>query len=125
MLKPLKPKEVTLAEAVKEFNRRAREDATGKTQPALTEDEVVAAIRGWDREEEPVTDDIYKAYQAIADTRKLPAGAALEFITRCWGRNDPYEFDVWWINLEIMTGPDTGYGFRIRHQMLRSRPAGQ
>jgi len=117
-------KEVTLAEAVKGFNRRAQEDATGKTQPPLTEDEVVAAIRGWDREEEPVTDDIYTAYQAIADTRKLPARAALYFITRCWGLNDPYEFDVWWINLEIWTGPDMGYAFRIRHQMLRSRPAG-
>jgi hypothetical protein len=123
MLKP--PLLVTLAEAVKGFNRRAQKNATGKTQPALTEDEVVAAIRGWDREEEPepVTDGIYKAYQAIADTRKLPEGATLEFITRWTGFND-HEFDVWWINLEIKR-PDTGYGFRVRHQMLRCRPVGQ
>ena len=117
-----KPKEVTLAEAVKRFNRRAQKDAAGKTQPPLTEDEVVAAIRWWDREEEPVTDDVYQAYQAIAATRKLPASAALYFITRCTGPNGD-EVDVWWINLEI-TGPDTGYGFRVRHQMLRYRPAG-
>jgi hypothetical protein len=114
---------LTLAEAVKGFNRRAQEDATGKTQPPLTEDEVVAAIRWWDREEEPVTDDVYQAYQAIADTRKLPAGAALYFITRCSDPNS-HEVEVWWINLEIVT-PDTGYGFRVRHQMLRYRPAGQ
>ena len=82
-------KEVTLPEAVKGFNRRAQEDATGKTQPPLTEDEVVAAIRGWDREEEPVTDDVYQAYQAIAETRKLPEGATLNFITRCWGGSTP------------------------------------
>src|SRR5262249_53691656 len=114
-------KEVTLADAVKEFNRRAQDDATGKTQPALTEDEVIAAIRRWDREEEPVTDDIWKAYQAIADTKNLPEGATFEFITKCLGLNN-HEFDVWWINLEINTGPDTGYGFRVRHQMLRCRP---
>jgi len=116
-------KEVTLAEAVKGFNRRAQENATGKTQPPLTEDEVVAAIRAWDREEEPATDEIYKAYQAIADTRKLPAGATFEFITK-WSVFNGHEFGVWWINLEI-TGPDTGYGFRVRHQMLRCRPVGQ
>jgi hypothetical protein len=118
-----KPMEVTLADAVKEFNRRAQDDATGKTQPALTEDEVVAAIRLWDREEEPVTDDIYKAYQAIADTKKLPEGATLYFITKCLNPPRGHEFDVWWINLEIETGG--GYAFRVRHQMLRSRPVGQ
>src|SRR4051794_7511422 len=99
---------LTLAEAVKEFNRRAQEDATGKTQPPLTEDEVVAAIRAWDREQEPATDEIYKAYQAIADTKNLPGGATFEFITKCLGLNN-HEFDVWWINLEIETEPDTGY----------------
>jgi hypothetical protein len=127
MLNPIagdeEPKEATLAEAVKEFNRRAQVDAIGKTQPPLTEDEVVAAIRWWDREEEPVTDDVYQAYQAIADSGKLPAGAALYFITKCSGPNGD-EVDVWWINLEVWTAPDTGYGFRVRNQMLRYRPAG-
>ena len=71
-----------LADAVQEFNQRAQKDATGKDQPALTEDEVVAAIRGWIRERVPATDEVYKVYQTIADTKKLPEGATLEFTTK-------------------------------------------
>src|SRR6516165_6186366 len=62
----------TLADAVEEFNQRAQQDATGKDQPALTVDEVVAAIRGWIRERVPATDEVYNVYQTIADTQKLP-----------------------------------------------------
>ena len=36
---------VSLREAVDEFNRAAKEDPIGKTQPALTIEEVLAAIR--------------------------------------------------------------------------------
>jgi hypothetical protein len=116
----------TLAEAVKEFNQRAQKDAIGKDQPALTEDEVIAAIRGWIRKEgPPATDEVYKIYQTIADTRKLPEGAELSFIKR-WLRKQ-YSFDVWWVDLEIRTGPNTGYTFRIRDRKLRCEPvpAGQ
>jgi hypothetical protein len=110
-----------LAEAVKEFNERAQKDATGKDQPALTEDEVVAAIRGWIRERVPATDEVYKVYQTIADTKKPPEGAILTFTTRWSGFNN-HEFDVWWIDLSIKTGADTGYTFRVRDQKLRCRP---
>jgi hypothetical protein len=116
-----KGKASMLADAVKEFNQRARQDATGKDQPALTEDEVIAAIRGWIRERSPATDEVYKVYQTIADTRKLPEGAALRFTTKWSGFNN-HEFDVWWIDLEIKTGADTVYVFRIRDQKLRCRP---
>src|SRR5262245_61220186 len=118
------PKVVTLAEAVKEFNRRAQDNATGKTQPPLTEDEAVAAIRGWIREQVPATDEVYKAYQTIADTKKLPEGATLTFTTR-WSGFNGYEFDVWWVDLNIRTGADTGYTFRLRDQKLRCRPLKQ
>jgi len=117
-----KPKEVTLAEAVKDLNRRAQNDATGKTQPALTEDEVVAAIRGWVREQvPPAPDTMYDAYQAIADARKLPEGARLDFTTGWVGFNK-HDFDVWWVDLSITTGPQASYTFRIRDQKLRCRP---
>jgi hypothetical protein len=116
-----KGKTSTLADAVKEFNQRAQKDATGKDQPALTEDEVVAAIRGWIREKVPATDEVYKVYQTIADTKKLPEGAALRFTTKWSGFNN-HEFDVWWVDLDIKTGPKTGYTFRIRDQKLRCRP---
>ena len=113
----------TLADAVKEFNQRAQKDATGKDQPALSEDEMVAAIRGWIREGDTTTDEVYKVYQTIADTKRLPAGAKLTFTTR-WSGFNKHEFDVWWVDLSIKTGEDTGYTFRIRDQKLRCRPLG-
>jgi hypothetical protein len=113
-------KESTLAYAVKEFNQQAQADATGKDQPALTTDEAVAAIRGWIRERVLATDEVYKVYQTIADTGRLPQGATLSFCTSWTGFNN-HEFDVWWIDLNIKTGPDKGYTFRIRDQMLRCR----
>jgi hypothetical protein len=69
-----KAKVLTLADAVKDFNQRAQRDAIGKDQPALTEDEVVAAIRGWVRKEVPAPDAVYQTYQTIADTKMLPEG---------------------------------------------------
>jgi len=114
----------TLADAVEEFNQRAQQDATGKDQPALTVDEVVAAIRGWIRERVPATDEVYRVYQTIADTKKLPDGATLTFTTKWSGFNN-HEFDVWWIDLTIKTGANTGYTFRIRDQKLRCRPLAQ
>ena len=119
-----KPKAITLAEAVKEFNQRAQNAATGKTQPPLTEDEAVAAIRGWIRERVPATDDVYQVYQTIADTRMLPEGATLRFTTG-WSGFNGHDFDVWWVDLNIKTGPNTGYTFRLRDQKLRCRPLKQ
>jgi uncharacterized protein (TIGR03067 family) len=107
----------TLLDAVKEFNQRAR---WNETEPALTEDEVVAAIRGWNREQHPATDKVYKTYQTIADTKKLPAEATLTYTTKCTGNR--LEFDVWWVDLNIKTGVDSGYTFRIRDRKLRCRP---
>src|SRR5688500_8207225 len=93
-----KGKVATLADAVEEFNQRAQKDATGKDQPALSEDEMVAAIRGWIRERVTATDEVYKAYQTIADTKRLPEESKLTFTTRWSGFNN-HEFDVWWIDL--------------------------
>jgi hypothetical protein len=114
-------KAATRADVVKEFNQRAQQNATGKDQPDLTEDEVVAAIRGWIREKVPATDEVYKVYQGVADTKTLPAGAKLTFTTRLTGLNK-HDFDVWWVDLSVMTGANTGYTFRLRDRMLRCRP---
>jgi hypothetical protein len=116
-----KVKPVTLADAVKSFNQMAKKNAIGKDQPALTGDEVVAAIRGWVREQVPATDEVYKVYQTIADTKELPEGARLRFTTKWIGFNN-HEFDVWWIDLDVKTGAKTMYTFRIRDQKLRCRP---
>lgn len=111
----------SLASAVEQFNREAQSDTIGKRQPALTEAEIVAAIRGWIREQIPVSDEIYLTYQKIAETKQLPKDATLSFTTR-WTGYRAYDFNVWWVDLEVMTGPNSGYGFRIRDQKISSEP---
>ena len=105
-----------------DFNRKAAEDAIGKSEPKLTEDEVVAAIRAWIiRKKEDVDDDTVAIYKKIAETRTLPKGAELVFTTG-WV-TDELNFKVWWINLEIATGENRGYGLRIRERMIDCGPS--
>jgi hypothetical protein len=111
----------TLADTVAAFNTEAARDAIGRHEPPLTEDEVVAALRGWIRKRHPVSDDVYKLFQAIAETRQLPEGAELTFTTAWSGYNDLH-FDVWWVDLSLSTGQGTGYTYRIRDRKIRSRP---
>lgn len=113
-----------LAAAVQEFNQRALTDTTGKDQPPLTGDEVVAAIRGWDRKQVPAIDETYQIYQTIADTKQLPVDATLSFTTEWSGFNE-FEFEVWWVDLNVARDQGVGYTFRIRDQKLRSWPKGQ
>jgi hypothetical protein len=110
-----------LADAVADFNLRAAKSETGKLQPALTQEEVIAAIRGWMRDRTPVADATYQEFQTIAATGALPAGARLHFTTRWTGYNG-YDFDVWWVDLTIKTGENKIYTFRIRDQKIASRP---
>src|SRR5688500_5611643 len=72
--------ETPLKAAVENFNQKARMNLIGKTQPPLTEDEVVAAIRGWIPKHTPgVTDEVFDLFQEIAESRELPDGAELSF----------------------------------------------
>ncbi len=113
----------SLADAVKDFNARAAKDKTGKDQPPLTVAEVVAAIRGWIRDQTPsATDDVYRAFQKVAMTKQLSEGARLSYCTGWLGYNG-YDFDVWWVDLTLPTGARTAYTFRIRARMINSRPA--
>ena len=111
--------------AVQDFNHKASTDSIGKTQPPLTEDEVVAAIRGWIPEHTPgVTDDVSERFQEIAETGTLPDGAELSFTTG-WTGYRGFKFQVWWVDLSIKLDPEkTGvyrYTFRIRDQKISSR----
>lgn len=117
---PAAVKRLLLEEAVDKFNQKSQETKIGKDQPPLTVDEVIAAIRAWDRKKIPASDKVYEAYQKIAESRVLPDKAEFDFMTGF--TNDRFEFDVWWVNLSISTGPKSGYGFRIREQILSSRP---
>jgi RNA polymerase sigma factor (sigma-70 family) len=111
--------ESPLAKAVREFNQKAKGDPIGEKQSPLTEAEVIAAIRCWDRERDPVSDSTYRAYQKIADTGELPPGAELSFITYCGTHYDSKECecDVWWVDLQLPRST-----FRIRDQKIAFRP---
>jgi hypothetical protein len=111
-----------LSEAIADFNARAAKNEVGKVQPPLSEAEVIAAIRGWDRTRIPVADETYSAFQDIAETGLLPPGAHLRFLTR-WTGFKHYDFDVWWADLVITTGERKTYTYRIRDQKIASRPS--
>jgi len=122
------PAEVSLARAVRDFNRRAALDSTGRRQPPLRVEEVVAAIRCWDREEQPVSDSLFKVFLTIANTRRLPKGSYIFFIPGVVAING-YDVDAWWIDLRL--GLDQYptdmadmpvIGRRIRTIYITSRP---
>jgi hypothetical protein len=114
--------ERSLREAVAAFNVAAQLDPVGKGQPPLTDEEVIAAIRGWIREKVKASDEVHAAYQKIAETGRLPKEAELDFTTG-WIGFRGYDFDVWWIDLTLRNGEGTGYTYRIRDQKLRCRPS--
>jgi len=91
----------------------------------LTEDEVVAAVSGWDRKKRKVDDKTYRIFQKIADSRVLPPRASLDFDFNWYhlDERDEHEFLVWRIDLDVMTSETTGYTFRIRDDRLDHRPA--
>jgi hypothetical protein len=80
------------------------------------------AIRGWDREKHKVDDQMYRVDQRIADSRLLPTGASLRSCVQRQLEGN-YERQEWWIDLIVMTGEGSGYGFRIREQELLHRLA--
>lgn len=110
-----------LVDAIADLNSKTAKEAIGNLQPPLTEAEVVAAIRGWVRRARPpATDETYLAFQNVATTGLLPDGARLDYTTS-WSYNG-YDFDVWWLDLTLMTGEKTFYTFRIRERLIASRP---
>jgi hypothetical protein len=119
---------IPLATAVERFNARAKLDPVGKTEPPLTVDEAVAAIRGWIRKHHPVSDEYYQAFQKIAETLALPAGSRLDFTTS-WKNYNGYDFVVWWVDLTVIdpsAGSDSttagSYTYRIRDRKISCRP---
>ena len=105
-----------LEAAVSAFNTRAGLDPIGKHEPPLSGDEVVAAIQR--RVPTLGAGPRVKAiYSRIARTRRLPRGASLSSNTTYAtgnGLGKTEQFTVWWVNLDVMTGPQIGYSLRIR-----------
>jgi hypothetical protein len=94
------PKDVALSRAVADFNKRTQLDEVGKSQPLLRVDEVLAAIRGWSRQEEPIDDVAFDEFQEIAAKGIMPKGSYLDFGKGADGRNG-YNTDAWSIYLFI------------------------
>ena len=123
------PKEdIAIADAVQQFNERASDDPIGKTQPPLTKEELIAAIRGWMVEEHPHSDIFLKRLQGIAETGMIPKGCYLDFIPGWHGYNG-YDYKVWWIDLFVCADKpgekvrgSRGYNYRLRAQMISSEP---
>ena len=113
---------VPLVDAVKAFNNKAMNNRIGRAEPALTEDEVIASIRGIIRNQNPLmSDDVYNALQKIVVTGMIPAKAKLSFTTG-WSGYNGYAFTVWWVDLSIMTGDRASYNYRLRDRKINSRP---
>ena len=116
----------TLAGAIETFNARAATDAIGKTQPPLTEDEVIAAIRWVNavRAEPGVTEAEYAALLQVAQTRRLSPGAELEVLTGFEPDNKTV-FTAWSVRLRMPHGENGGtYAFPLRERMIGSRLIG-
>ena len=87
---------MSLAEAIRVFNARAAENPIGKSQPPLTEEEVIAAIR-WsllEIDKLAVSDKTIQTLRRTIDSRELPRGFELEVLTD-FEPNDRMEVTMW------------------------------
>ena len=114
---------VPLAAAIRELNDAHQRDPVGKDQPPLTEEEVVAAIRWWKhrRNEAPVTNAEFEAFQQIADARALPPGFTFEVLPN-FEPGDGYEYVIWSVRIVMQRTAKPGwtFAFDIRERFVSS-----
>jgi hypothetical protein len=118
-------KSVSLAASVSTFNRRAADDPIGKSQPVLTEDAVIAAIR-WamlDRNTLLVNDETFRTLKDIIANHTLPTGFDLEYLTG-FEPNDEVAFEKWSVRLRIPASPYGTTCIMIQETMIGSRVIG-
>ena len=107
--------------AIETFNQQATEDPIGAQQPPLTHEEVVAAIRFWDRDDHPeVSDAMVARFKHIAVSNRMPASAAFETIT-AFDPGGDFVFDTWSVRIRIKRPNGSSYAFVIRERVLASR----
>jgi len=122
------PVNFPVQQAVDEFNARAKNDSIGNRQPLLTSYELLAALRGYDRDMNPVSDSIFDKFQNIARSGIVPKGAFLRYLRGLRAING-YDVDAWWIELQIeldkypndLAGVPQ-YIYRIRTTYISSKP---
>jgi hypothetical protein len=97
------PHSIPLGLAIADFNRRAHADRVGAGEPALTENEIVAAVRAWiggAAEPTRLPAQVAQELRMIAAQRTMPKGSYLRFIPGLVAE-DGYDVDVWWIDLQL------------------------
>ena len=116
------PGTTSLAEAIRVFNARAKDDRIGRNQPPLTQDEVIAAIR-WsllEPDKLAVSDKTLEALKKITVSRELPGGFELEVLTS-FQPNNEMEVTKWSVRLQIPAQPQGTTCVDIREVPISSR----
>lgn len=121
------PRDIPISDAIADFNTRAHADPVGASQPPLTSDEVVAAIRAWS--DPPRMPASAKAvFQAIAQKAIMPRASYIRLIPGLIALHG-FDIDVWWIDVQVELDKYPTdlkdvpqYAYRIRTAFLRSRP---
>ncbi|MDA1049938.1 MAG: TIGR03067 domain-containing protein [Planctomycetota bacterium] len=111
---------ISLADVVRNFNAENKQLGRGLDQPALTEDEVLTAIKqsDWKRDAPDLNEREVATFKEVAESGRLPKGSYL------WVRTtDQHETflvrNYWLIELYLPAiGHDGLVGFTIRHTKL-------
>lgn len=108
---------ITLSDAVREFNKQHGNHPVGKTQPPLTEDEVIASIRWALRERVSLSEaDLHELKKIVAD-RRLTKGWQFEVMTD-FELIDGQHLRAWSIRLSLLRPDEKGCSHSIRHRWL-------
>lgn len=114
------PDAIPLSAAIQAFNA-SHHSVRGIRQPALTEDEVIAAILDWKarRDEAPVINRDFDAFQKITETRSLPKDYRFEVIPE-FQTAEATTFYRWSIRLVIPKSDKEGWthAFGIREHWI-------
>ena len=116
----------SLSEALRVFNARAKNNPIGKSQPPLTKNEIIAAIR-WalvNPDELPVSDKTLQTLREITNSHQLPPGFELEVLTDFVPDNQ-IEVTKWSVRLRIPAEPQGTTCISIREKPIRSRLLGE
>ena len=111
-----------LPDAIKALNEKASKDPIGKDEIPISEQEVIAVIRASKRpKDSDVTDELYKAFKRIAETRQLPPGVDFEAVGGVYDPGAAFVYDVWWVRIKMPKEGGGTYAFEIRERLIRSR----
>jgi thiol-disulfide isomerase/thioredoxin len=112
---------VPLAHAVQKLNEVAQ-SLDARVTP-LTEDELLTAVKRWDRKEQPISDSQYEVFKGLEETKALRSANDL-YVTLDWRRDtivSTTETLTAIVKLDLMTDERRGYTFVVRRQALEQR----